>query len=88
MRSRIFLLSAFFFALTMFHPVQAKADSIWDILGDIFGNGNNNNNHHGHGNQGTNLPINSDVVYLMIAGIAIGVVAVKKSKSTGVEIKA
>lgn len=76
MKSKILLLSAFFLALTMFHPVKAKADIISDIINALTGNNNNNNN-----NQGTNLPINSGVVYLMVAGIAIGVVAVKKARS-------
>jgi len=73
MKSRIILLSAFFFALTMFHPITAKADIVGDILGGILGCDNSN--------QGTNLPINSNVVYLMIAGIAIGIIAVKKANS-------
>lgn len=32
--------------------------------------------------KGTALPINTNVVYLVIAGLAIGVVAVRKSKQT------
>jgi hypothetical protein len=77
MKSKIFLLGAFFFALTMFHPAEAKADSIWDILGGLFGNGGNG----GNGGQGTNLPINSDVIYLVIAAAVIGVIAIKKANS-------
>jgi hypothetical protein len=45
----------------------------------------NNYDNHGHDNNNggcTNMPINSGVVYLMIAGIALGTVAVSKSKST------
>ena len=74
MKSRILLLSVLFFGATMFHPTQAKADLVGDLLNGLLGNNNNNNN------QGTNLPINGDAVYLMIAGISIGIIAVRKAK--------
>ena len=74
MKSRILLLSVLFFGATMFHPTQAKADLIGDLLNGLLGNNNNNNN------QGTNLPINGDAVYLMIAGLSIGIIAVRKAK--------
>ena len=62
----------------MFHPTTAKAD-LGDLLGGLLGGGNNN--------QGTNLPINGDAVYLVIAGLAIGIVAVKKVKKAEATIK-
>ena len=46
-----------------------------------YNNYNNNHNQDNNNNGCTNMPINSGVVYLMIAGIAVGVVAVNKSKS-------
>jgi hypothetical protein len=73
MKSRILLLSVFLLGATMFHPATAKADLLGGLLGGLFG-GNNNPP------QGTNLPINGDAVYLMIAGIGIGIVAVRKAK--------
>jgi len=83
MKSRILLLSVLFFGATMFHPTQAKADIIGDLLNGLLGNNNNNNN-----NQGTNLPINGNAVYLMIAGLSIGIIAVRKAKKAqaGVDV--
>jgi len=80
MKSRILLLSVFLFGATMFHPVTAKADLIGDLLGGLLGGG-------GSGTQGTNLPINGDAVYLVIAGLAIGIVAVKKVKKAEAVVK-
>ena len=74
MKSRILLLSVLLFAATMFRPTQAKADIIGDLLNDLTG-GNSNNN-----NQGTNLPINGNAIYLVIAGLSIGVITVRKAK--------
>jgi|GEM_PF-4511955 hypothetical protein len=80
MKSRILLLLVFLLGATMFHPTVAKADLLGDLLGGLFGNNNNT--------QGTNLPINGDAIYLMIAGLAIGIVAVKKVKKAEATIKA
>lgn len=80
MKSRILLLSVLLFGVTMFHPSQAKADLLGDLLGGLLGNNNNNN-------QGTNLPINGNAVYLMIAGIAIGIVAVRKAKKAQAAVR-
>ena len=74
MKSRILLLSVLLFAATMFRPTQAKADIIGDLLNDLTG-GNSNNN-----NQGTNLPINGNAIYLVIAGLSIGIITVRKAK--------
>lgn len=81
MKSRILLLSLLLFGATMFHPSQAKADLLGDLLGGLFGDNNNNN-------QGTNLPINGDAIYLLIAGIGIGIVAVRKAKKAQATIRA
>lgn len=81
MKSRILLLSVFLFGATMLHPVTAKADLLGDLLGGLLGGGG------GGGTQGTNLPINGDAVYLVIAGLAIGIVAVKKVKKAEAVVK-
>lgn len=81
MKSRILLLSLLLFGATMFHPSQAKADLLGDLLGGLLGDNNNNN-------QGTNLPINGDAIYLLIAGIGIGIVAVRKAKKAQATVRA
>jgi hypothetical protein len=84
MKSRILLLSVLLFGATMFHPTSAKADIIGDLLGGLFGNNNNNNNNN---NQGTNLPINGNAVYLMIAGLSIGIITVRKAKKAQATVR-
>ena len=81
MKSRILLLSVLLFGATMFHPATAKADLLGDLLGGLFVGGNNNPP------SGTNLPINGDAVYLMIAGVAIGIVAVRKAKKAQATVR-
>ena len=78
MRSRILLLSAVLFVATMFKPTPAKADLIGDILNGVLGNNNN---------QGTNLPINGGAIYLVIAGISIGIIAVRKAKKAQAAVR-
>ena len=80
MKSRILLLSVLLFGATMFFPTPAKADLIGDLLNGVLGNNNNNN-------QGTNLPINGNAVYLMIAGLSIGIIAVRKAKKAQATVR-
>lgn len=62
------------------------ADFLSDLLGAIFGNGgsssggNTGSGSTGTTNGSTQLPINNGVVFLFIAGAAIGVVTVYKYK--------
>ena len=77
---RILLLSALLFGATMFHPSQAKADLLGDLLGGLSGGCNNPP-------PGTNLPINGNAVYLMIAGLSIGIVAVRKAKKAQASVR-
>jgi len=80
MKSRILLLSVLLFGATMFHPSAAKADLLGDLLGGLLGGGSSTP-------SGTNLPINGDAVYLMIAGVAIGIVAVRKAKQAQATVR-
>lgn len=80
MKSRILLLSVLLFGATMFYPSQAKADLLGGLLGGLLGDNTNNP-------QGANLPINGDAVYLMIAGLSIGIVAVRKAKKAQASVR-
>jgi hypothetical protein len=83
MKSRILLLSVLLFGATMFHPATAKADLLGDLGGLVGGLLGGNNNPP----SGTNLPINGGAIYLMIAGIAIGIVAVRKAKQAQATVR-
>jgi len=80
MKSRILLLSVVLFAATMFRPSQAKADIIGDLLNGLCGGSSTPN-------QGTNLPINGNAIYLAIAGLAIGIITVRKAKKEQVGVR-
>lgn len=78
MRSRIYLFTALFFALALFTVLPAKADQP--------SNHNNHSDQHNdrdkHGrdnNSDKNLPINTSIVALLVAGAGIGVMAIKRS---------
>lgn len=91
MKKQFYILTIFFFALTMFQAPAAKADGLFGFDWGWpwgWGGGNNGGNNNG-GNKGgsTNLPINNGVLFLTIAGIGIGVIMIKKNKAAKVVIK-
>jgi hypothetical protein len=86
-----FYLFSIALVLSLFMSVSAKADSnsnsnndggiIQQTL-DLLGLGGSNSNSNPPANQGgTQLPINNGVVFLTIAGIAIGIVTLKRAKA-------
>jgi hypothetical protein len=74
MKPRIYILSILF-VLSMFFTLQARAED------HGFSNNNNNSKDCGNSNS-TALPIDSGIAFLVIAGTAIGIFAVKKSRSS------
>lgn len=70
MKSRICILSVLFFSLVMFAAVQAKAI-----------NKDNRKDKKRHDHSGKNLPINTAIMALFIAGAGIGIITVKKASS-------
>ena len=76
MKLRIYILSALI-VLSMLFTLKVKADG----HSNNDRNNNNNNNNCNNGGSDTNLPIDSGIVFLVIAGTAIGIFAVKKSRS-------
>lgn len=79
MRSRVYTFLVLFFALTLINTPQVKADA-----GGVPNEHNNSNDKKGHGdkdNNDKNLPINTALGALLIAGAGIGVMAIKKAKA-------
>ena len=78
MKKTAYLLCALLFAAFTFLASPAKAQMDLPCNGDdpISGTACN------VPNSNTNLPINNGVVYLFIAGLIVGIVAVKKQKNT------
>ena len=78
MKLRIYLLSALVI-FSMLFTIQVKADNNRNNNNDK--NSKNNNNDCNNNNTDTNLPIDSGIVFLAVAGTAIGIFAVKKARS-------
>jgi hypothetical protein len=68
MKARIFILTAAIVVLTMFSPAKAKAWGFFPPSKPVCPK-----------EPTTTLPIDSNVVFLMIAGMVMGVAMVKKS---------
>jgi hypothetical protein len=73
MRSRIYTFLLLFFALAMLNTSQAKADD--------KGKPNAPKDNKKDNSSDKNLPINTAIGALLVAGVGIGVMAIKKAKS-------
>jgi hypothetical protein len=98
MKKHIYLFSVVMLASTLFMAAPAKASTITiatttsntsnSLLGDLLGllgfggTPANPGNTGTTGGSGTQLPINNGVVFLMAAGLVVGITAVKKNKLT------
>jgi len=82
MKPRIYI-SAILLGAALLFTAKVKAD---DHGNNNQNNNCNNNNNKDGSNGGTDatLPIDSGIVFLAVAGTAIGIFAVKKAKSSEV----
>ena len=86
MKPRIYI-SAILLGAALLFTAKVKADDRGNNNQNNNQNNNcNNNNNKGGSNGGTDatLPIDSGIVFLAVAGTAIGIFAVKKAKSAEV----
>ena len=79
-----FYLLAMVFALTIINSTCAKAD---DLLGGILGGLLGGGSPPSGGSQSTPLPINGGVVFLVIAAVVIGFMAIRKAKPGAIPTK-
>jgi len=78
MKKTVYLLCALLFAASTFMISSAKAQNS-DL--PCHGDDPTSTPPCGVPDSSTSLPINNGIIYLLIAGIAVGIVAVKKQKS-------
>ena len=83
MRSRIYLLLALFFVLAMINTSQVKADEKGKSTTQDCNNSKNDKDPKDNktNNSDKNLPINTAIGALLVAGAGIGVMAIKKAKA-------
>jgi|GEM_PF-4242552 len=79
MRSRVYTFLVLFFALTLLNTAQVKADA--GGIPNEHSNSNKDKDHDDKDNSDKNLPINTALGALLIAGAGIGVMAIKKANS-------
>jgi len=79
MRSRIYHFLVILFALALINTTQAKADGKGKP--DQGCNVSKNDNDKKDSRSDKNLPINTAVGALLVAGAGIGVIAIRKAKS-------
>lgn len=82
MKPRIYI-STILLGAAMLFTAKVKADDR-GYNNNQNNNKNNNNNCNNGGGSDTTLPIDSGIVFLAVAGTAIGIFAVKKAKSANV----
>jgi len=81
MKKHIYLFSIVL-VLSIFSSITAKADDslLGGILGDLGLGGNSTPTTPA--NQPTTLPINNNIAFLTVAGLAFGIVTIKKAKKS------
>ena len=86
MKPRIYISTILLGAALLFTAKVKADDHGYNNQNNNQNNNCNNNNNKGGSNGGTDatLPIDSGIVFLAVAGTAIGIFAVKKAKSSEV----
>ena len=82
MKKTAYLLCAFLFAASTFMALPAKAQM------DLPCNGDDplSTSSCDTPNNSTNLPINNGIIYLLIAGVVVGIVAINRCKAAAYKV--
>lgn len=103
MKKHFYLFAVMMLASTLFMAAPAKAATVnptntnnQSLIGDILGllglgGSSSSGSNSGSGSNcppSTQLPINSNIVFLMVAGVAIGVTTLGKNKLRTAALKA